>query len=347
MKRYAICKAGWLPRAVLGGVTLFLFGSPVAAQGLGGGVGGTGGTGGTGLITGGRTGLGGAGTGVGGAGGGLGQAGAGAGRTGVGGAGAGASGAIVGGPQATNPFRSSASSPLAVGLGPNVTLTPGGFTSGNSFTGIVLTGSGGGTGAGGTGTGTTTTTGGTGTTTGGTGGMAGGTGGTGGRLGASGAGGSALGGAGSVQNVTMKAGSLSQPLFAVTTTGAAAGQGTAGGRGGAGGTAGYSGGFNTLGQPRAPAYTTEIGFKPPPRPTTGAALQSSILQKLSAAPTLNGSGQKIQVAVNGSTVLLRGNVASERERRVAETMVRLNPGVRDVINEIQVPTPPANSNGGK
>ncbi len=319
MKRYSIRKASWLPRAVLSGVTLFLLGSPVAAQGVGGGGGGLGGTGGAGLTTGGRTGIGG-GTGIGGMGGGFGTAGVGTGATGRTG-----TGATVGGPQASNPFQSFYSSALAAGLGTNVKLAPGGFTSGSDFVSSQQTGSAGGAGGGAGGTG----------------------GGAGGRSGTS-SGGLASSGATS-QNVTAKAGSLTQPLFAVTTTGTTAtGAGTTGGRGTTGGIggAGTAGSFNTLGQRRAPSYTVDIGFKPPPRPATPAVLQSSIQQKLSAASTLNGNGQKIQVAVSGSTVLLRGNVGSERERRVAEAMVRLNPGVRDVINQLEVPPPPASSNGG-
>jgi hypothetical protein len=141
----------------------------------------------------------------------------------------------------------------------------------------------------------------------------------------------------------MKAGSLSQPLYAVTTTGGtgALGTGLGGARGlGTGGTLGNTAvGFNTMGYPRAPAYTTRLDFTPPPRTTTPTVMRANIQQLISNAPTLNGNGQRIQVAVNGSTVVLRGTVETDRQRRVAEIMARLNPGVRDVVNEIQVPTP--------
>src|SRR5262245_63457147 len=46
MQRSWIRKTGWLPKAVLGGVALFLLGSPAAAQMGGGGPGGGGGGGG-------------------------------------------------------------------------------------------------------------------------------------------------------------------------------------------------------------------------------------------------------------------------------------------------------------
>ncbi len=44
----------------------------------------------------------------------------------------------------------------------------------------------------------------------------------------------------------------------------------------------------------------------------------------------------IQVAVEGQTALLRGTVASEEERKLAETLVSLEPGVWEVRNELTV-----------
>jgi hypothetical protein len=45
----------------------------------------------------------------------------------------------------------------------------------------------------------------------------------------------------------------------------------------------------------------------------------------------------ISVTMDGNTVVLSGTVASEDERRLAENMLRLAPGVRDLRNELQAP----------
>ena len=44
----------------------------------------------------------------------------------------------------------------------------------------------------------------------------------------------------------------------------------------------------------------------------------------------------ITVLNQGSAIVLRGVVATDKERRVAESMVRMSPGVREVQNEIEV-----------
>jgi hypothetical protein len=45
----------------------------------------------------------------------------------------------------------------------------------------------------------------------------------------------------------------------------------------------------------------------------------------------------VNVRMDGTTVVLQGRVASADERRLAENMLRLQPGVRGVRNELQVP----------
>jgi hypothetical protein len=101
---------------------------------------------------------------------------------------------------------------------------------------------------------------------------------------------------------------------------------------GAGATASMS--FNTVGMRRAPSYTTTLAFAPP------VAVAPSAMQ-VRLGTVFQGTSQltpnsNIQVVVNGGTVVLRGQVANENERRVAEGMVRLEPGVREVRNEIRV-----------
>jgi len=44
----------------------------------------------------------------------------------------------------------------------------------------------------------------------------------------------------------------------------------------------------------------------------------------------------IQIAMDGRTVILRGKVADEDERRLAENLIRLTPGVRQVQNELEM-----------
>jgi hypothetical protein len=48
----------------------------------------------------------------------------------------------------------------------------------------------------------------------------------------------------------------------------------------------------------------------------------------------------IQVSVEDRTVVLRGVVNDERERRMAENTLRFTPGVSDVRNELVIGTPP-------
>jgi osmotically-inducible protein OsmY len=45
----------------------------------------------------------------------------------------------------------------------------------------------------------------------------------------------------------------------------------------------------------------------------------------------------IQVQVQGQTAVLRGVVASEYDRRVAEQVVRMQPGIWEVKNELTLP----------
>jgi osmotically-inducible protein OsmY len=43
------------------------------------------------------------------------------------------------------------------------------------------------------------------------------------------------------------------------------------------------------------------------------------------------------VSTAGEAVVLNGTVQSEKERRIAEIMLRMTPGVREVRNQLQVP----------
>jgi hypothetical protein len=118
-----------------------------------------------------------------------------------------------------------------------------------------------------------------------------------------------------------------QPLFATVAT-TAINQANAG-------TTNGSGGFSTLGYVRAPAYITTVSADLPMVNHAPAQLRTNVTQALADSTRLR-SGQGIGVAMDGGTVVLHGKVQDERERRFAESLVRLTPGVRDVRNELQV-----------
>jgi hypothetical protein len=105
-----------------------------------------------------------------------------------------------------------------------------------------------------------------------------------------------------------------------------------GGGGGLGGLGGGGSGTNT--SSTAPAYRMTVGFAA--RPPAPAALRADLQQVLAASTSLSES-KGIQVAMDGSTVVLTGKAANDHDRRMAEGLVRLTPGVRDVRNQIQIP----------
>jgi osmotically-inducible protein OsmY len=61
----------------------------------------------------------------------------------------------------------------------------------------------------------------------------------------------------------------------------------------------------------------------------------SLLQRSSA---LRDAGN-IQLVVSDSRVILRGRVRTPRDRRLAEALIRMTPGVQDVQNNLQVTSP--------
>ena len=101
--------------------------------------------------------------------------------------------------------------------------------------------------------------------------------------------------------------------------------------GGAGGTASISSSSTTA--RCAPAYSATLAFAN--NPVSSPRFQGNLQQILTQAPALQAS-PGIRVALDGSTVVLQGWAADEHDRILAENMVRLNPGVRDVRNDVQV-----------
>jgi osmotically-inducible protein OsmY len=94
-------------------------------------------------------------------------------------------------------------------------------------------------------------------------------------------------------------------------------------------------GASSVGMRRAPGYLTVPGFDVPPRPTM-AAVRSDLQSVIDRSSRLPSRGN-IQVLSEGDTIVLRGQVASERERRLAEGLLRLSPGVRQIRNELRAP----------
>ncbi|HVJ84488.1 MAG TPA: BON domain-containing protein [Caulifigura sp.] len=153
--------------------------------------------------------------------------------------------------------------------------------------------------------------------------------------------GSGLAGAGNTGFVGNRGSSAS-------TQGAAGGANrNAAGRGGLGGLSrGNAGQRNRGNQNRGAASGAQstpvrpvmvMSFEPPVK--TGQNLVTSIQSDLSSAVT---QGRLPGIAIEADdqgTVTLNGHVATESDRRKAERLVRLEPGVRNVVNRITVQEP--------
>jgi hypothetical protein len=102
-------------------------------------------------------------------------------------------------------------------------------------------------------------------------------------------------------------------------------------------------GASSIGVRRAPQYITELSSDVPlvrPAGPVGPLRVQTELQSVIGRSSSLPSRGNIQVLTDGQTVVLRGQVTDERERRLAEGVVRLTPGVRDVRNELQVANRP-------
>jgi hypothetical protein len=140
--------------------------------------------------------------------------------------------------------------------------------------------------------------------------------------------------------------SFGAPLYGTAlTTSTGAGSGRTLGAGSATATTGKMGGYppatgSATPLSKAPVYSIVVGF--PTRPPAPAQLQSNLAGVLARSTAL-GSDRRIAISGDGATVVLRGTVSNEHDRRLAEAMTRLTPGVHDVRNELQIqaanPTP--------
>ena len=86
----------------------------------------------------------------------------------------------------------------------------------------------------------------------------------------------------------------------------------------------------------APTITNNPQYTPVASPEFRIGLQQVIARSSNLA-----SRDGIVVLTEGPMVVLRGTVASDRDRRLAENVLRLTPGVRDIRNELEIAIPPS------
>jgi hypothetical protein len=121
------------------------------------------------------------------------------------------------------------------------------------------------------------------------------------------------------------------PLYTTTTTSTTTG--ITGNINTASGLNSFSGQAASILNRRGPAYTVAISF--PYEPPTSNQLQTEAQTVLAKSDFLT-MRDSIKVKVDSQTLVLEGQVRSDQERRLAENMVRLTPGVREVRNNLQV-----------
>ena len=119
-----------------------------------------------------------------------------------------------------------------------------------------------------------------------------------------------------------------------------------GGRGGIGGLGGLGGRNNMLGGNNANnkkpiRAVVSIGFDRPETPTTGPDSTAVKAQARLEKVVLPGNSKNVRVTMEGRTATLNGQVASEREKRLMERLLSLEPGVDSIKNLLTTPTSPA------
>ena len=133
-------------------------------------------------------------------------------------------------------------------------------------------------------------------------------------------------------------------------SGASAANGAGGGLGGLGG--GFGGGFGGFGglggifgnqgvgggQSSQPAIRTRLRSAVEVTPPLQTQIQQSANRRFYQVPARAGL-QNVSVVVEGQTAIVTGTVSSERERRMSELLMRLEPGVRNVDNRTRVVSP--------
>ncbi len=127
-----------------------------------------------------------------------------------------------------------------------------------------------------------------------------------------------------------------------TATGAAGGGGGFGGGGGLGGLGLGGLGFGGLGQgfggssaSSEPAVRTRLRSAVSVQPLQPREIQSAAQARFYQAPVAPKFGG-VQVNMLGGNAVITGSVRSDKDRRMSELLMRLEPGVRNVTNRVTV-----------
>lgn len=95
-------------------------------------------------------------------------------------------------------------------------------------------------------------------------------------------------------------------------------------------------GFTTLNMKKAPSYITALHEDMSGRATFNPTnVERELQSRFDRSDRLKGKAQ-VQVHVEGPIVVLTGQAVSERDRRLAEALVRMQPGVQSVDNRLAV-----------
>lgn len=78
-----------------------------------------------------------------------------------------------------------------------------------------------------------------------------------------------------------------------------------------------------------------MAIGPPSVPPTKLMPRPDLQQVIQRSTRLPSAGN-IQILTDGQAIILRGQVGSDHERRLAENMLRLSPGVREIRNELDL-----------
>jgi hypothetical protein len=94
-------------------------------------------------------------------------------------------------------------------------------------------------------------------------------------------------------------------------------------------------GFTEYGVYRNPPYSTGLSSDLPMVKHSATSLQADVRSVIDRSNFLRNPGA-VQVSASEGVVQLTGQVASEKERRLVEGMIRMEPGVRNVQNNLAV-----------
>jgi hypothetical protein len=133
---------------------------------------------------------------------------------------------------------------------------------------------------------------------------------------------------------TQGAAGFGQPSYGTvsTTVVQTTGRGANTGRTGSATVGGFTGMTGGTGSPIT--YATLVRFSAPP--IVDSRLRADLQGMLSRTTAIR-QPSTVTIEVVGDTVILRGRVADDDEKRLVEGMVRLEPGVHEVRNELEVP----------